>query len=170
MTTDIERFIAKLCIDHGEAGCWHWMGYKDPSGYGRFRTAGEFRAHRWSFAAFRGPIPTGMVIDHICRQRDCVNPAHLRAVTSGENTHAQNSIAPAKLLKEAAQCVHGHPFDEVNTLYTKRGYRYCRECHLARSRKARAKARQTECPQGHQKVPMSDGRMYCPICHAAARR
>lgn len=150
--------------------CWLWTGYVDPAGYARFSTPGECRAHRWSYKEFVGPIPTGKVLDHVCRVRHCVRPDHLRAVTSAENTRAAGSQAPAKLLREAEKCKWGHPWTEQNTAYNKRGYRRCRACGADKGRAQRAATRTAVCVEGHTKVPQVDGRLYCPICASEVRK
>lgn len=68
-------------------GCWYWRGRTIPDGYGHFRVGGETKryAHRMAYMWTKGPIATGMEIDHLCRVRNCVNPDHLEAVTRREN-------------------------------------------------------------------------------------
>jgi len=70
----------------GPDECWPWRGFRNQYGYGRFRV--HYRrvvAHRVAYELTKGPIPAGLTIDHLCRNRLCVNPAHLEAVTLGTN-------------------------------------------------------------------------------------
>ncbi len=67
-------------------GCWNWSGARHPSGYGRLKVGGkQLYAHRYMYEKVRGRIPDGRVIDHLCRNRSCVNPDHLEVVTQTEN-------------------------------------------------------------------------------------
>jgi hypothetical protein len=78
-----ERFWKKV---NKTAGCWNWTAYKNPLGYGAFSSpSGSRQAHRYSYELANGPIPEGMVIDHICHSPSCVNPDHLRACTQKQN-------------------------------------------------------------------------------------
>ena len=86
--------LALRIADHARpadnGGCWLWGLALTPKGYGRIKIRNRnVRAHRVSYEAFCGPIPSGMVIDHSCRVRHCVNPAHLEPVTDAENLRRQ---------------------------------------------------------------------------------
>lgn len=133
-----ERFAAKF--EQSESGCWDWRASTDAGGYGQMRVGprGSSRlrpAHRLAYELLVGPIPEGLDLDHLCRNRRCVNPAHLEPVTRSENLRrgARSALA--------THCPRGHAFDDENTLRTSRGHRYCRTCNReackARHRRAR---------------------------------
>jgi hypothetical protein len=82
--TSLDRWWSNV-DDQGADGCWLWTGQTDRRGYGRFRTAASNLAHRFGYEALVGPIPDGLVIDHLCRVTRCVNPHHLEPVTQREN-------------------------------------------------------------------------------------
>jgi hypothetical protein len=92
MLTVTDR-IERLSIPEPNSGCWIWMGAIDKAtGYARmqmWKPKKLARASRISYQNYKGEIPEGMVIDHICRNTSCVNPDHLRAVTQGENIRSQ---------------------------------------------------------------------------------
>jgi hypothetical protein len=117
--------------------CWLWRGSKSNLGYGHIQIGGAagrlVSVHRLAYEWLVGPIPEGLELDHLCRIRNCVNPAHLEPVTRGENIR-RSSLQEAA--KAATRCVAGHPFDEVNTLIRPNGTRRCRECARRRSRES----------------------------------
>jgi hypothetical protein len=81
-------------------GCWNWLGYVGKDGYGRqFKTKDRVSTlvHVNSFVRNKGPVPDGMEIDHVCRNRRCINPDHLRAITHKENVPKGEGVASAKL-------------------------------------------------------------------------
>jgi hypothetical protein len=131
--TPLERFEAKVMRDP-MSGCWLWAGAAMAKGYGSFGAVpGKLiLAHRWAYEHFVGPIPAGLVIDHLCRNRSCVNPAHLEAVTGLENTRRG-----ARAI--ATHCKHGHPFDDENTIRRANGGRDCRMCQRAADTRRRAR-------------------------------
>ncbi|MBO0885095.1 MAG: HNH endonuclease [Mycobacterium sp.] len=133
-------------------------------------------AHRIAYTWLVGPIPEGFDLDHLCRVRSCVNPAHLEPVPRRTNLLRGRTIPAANAAK--THCPHGHPYDDTNTVRNKTG-RLCLACRRARD-KARglggiAPSHRTHCPQGH---PYDDantyrspsGRRHCRICVREAQR
>jgi hypothetical protein len=117
--------------------CWIWTGWGDGSGYGRFGIGSKVEsAHRWSYELLRTEIPDGLAIDHLCRNRRCVNPWHLEPVTWQENVLRGEGIAAQNARK--THCKSGHEFTEDNTYYRpdRPGCRECRTCHKAALRRA----------------------------------
>lgn len=105
--------------------CLNWPGYLDSCGYGKWLGR---PAHRVVYEAVVGAVPPGLELDHRCRNRACVNPAHLEPVTHAENM-ARSSVATKKT------CKNGHPFDDANTYNRPRGGRDCRACGVDRTRR-----------------------------------
>lgn len=86
------------------SGCWLWLGGVNVSGYGRCKLiAGATSAHRAVWMDLVGPIPQGMVLDHICRVRSCVNPDHLRVATPRQNA-LENSLSTSARNAERTNC------------------------------------------------------------------
>jgi HNH endonuclease len=116
-----------------ESGCWIWMSSCHPKGYGMIWFNGMGRtAHRVSYENFVGPIPNGMTIDHLCRVRCCINPAHLEAVSN--RTNVLRGIGVTAVNHRKTHCVRGHEFSEENT-YHQGGnirWRQCRACERLR--------------------------------------
>lgn len=87
--------------------CWEWIGTVNSGGYGSFNDGRQFKAHRWSYARFKGPIPPSLTLDHLCRNRRCVNPDHLEPVTNRENILRGNGPTAENARK--THCKRGHP-------------------------------------------------------------
>jgi hypothetical protein len=122
-------------------GCWQWTGRVDSDGYGRTSTGGHNFAHRLSYEIFIGPIPKGLTLDHLCRNRACVNPTHLEPVSMRVN--ALRGMGWAAIHARQTHCRQGHPFDQANTRPSVNRYgfpvRDCRACSSAASRRYRAR-------------------------------
>jgi hypothetical protein len=137
-----DRFMHKIDASWGvTGGCWEWRGRCNGKGYGNFWLNGKTRrAHRVSYGMFTGPIPAGLDLDHLCRNRSCVNPAHLEPVTALENTRRGLAGATARARQLAkTHCKHGHAFSNDNTRLRVNGARACRECDAKSSRERRAR-------------------------------
>jgi hypothetical protein len=142
-----ERFFRKVDLSINDPdGCWPWLAGKS-TGYGRFRLGGNRKtkpedvvcAHRYSYEHFHGmKIPDGMVIDHICRNRSCVRPDHLRVVSRKVNV-LENSMSPLAMNRVKTHCPAGHQYDIPNTYIDAKGRRYCRACRATRERDRRRK-------------------------------
>ncbi len=108
-------------------GCWLWTGTIRGTGYGTMKIFGGFAyAHRLSYELFVGPIPDGLVIDHLCCNRACVNYEHLEPVTNQENLLRSPNTLAGKNARQS-HCPQGHPYEGEN-LVVFGGARACREC------------------------------------------
>lgn len=120
----LERFWPK--VDKGES-CWSWTGHRNRDGYG---TYGGRLAHRIAYERSVGPIPSGMTIDHLCRNHACVRPEHLRILSPHEN-YSDNSW------RGRTECINGHTWSPENTrmrVRNGREHRVCRPCERGRQR------------------------------------
>jgi hypothetical protein len=121
------RLVTNVVRD--ENGCWLWQRATNEKGYGRVQFQGRHRAaHRVSYTTFVGPIPEGLQLDHLCRVRHCINPAHLEPVTHDEN-HRRKTV---HFRTTVTHCPHGHEYTEANTAYYNR-IRCCRKCLAAQA-------------------------------------
>lgn len=130
--TILDRFFAKV---DAEGDCWEWTANKDKDGYGKFRDGDKhYRAHRFVYEQMVGPIPDGLVIDHLCKNTSCVNPDHIEPVTWAENLHRGASIQAKHARRRT--CPRGHEYDATQG---NGKYRKCRTCVNEARRVRRAK-------------------------------
>jgi hypothetical protein len=128
-STAIRRFEKRIA---DENGCWRWTARLNPKGYGVFYLGRKgLAAHRWSYEYHRAPIPEGLVIDHLCRNRACVNPWHMEPVTSAVNT--QRGYWGTR-----TECIRGHTYTPETSRVRRDGSRWCRTCHHITKRARRA--------------------------------
>jgi hypothetical protein len=131
------RVFNKFTIDNG---CWEWTASRFTGGYGMITENGKCRgAHRVMYELLVGPIPEGLGLDHLCRNRGCVNPGHLEPVSIGENVLRGEGITAQNAAK--THCMRGHEFTVENTYAASGKWRACRECHNAKMRRRNAAAR-----------------------------
>lgn len=112
--------------------CWLWIGSTQHGGYGQFRDSGKLHAvHRYSYKLV-AEIPDGLTIDHLCKVKTCVNPAHLEPVSMRENVLRSNG--PAAINARKTHCQRGHEYSKENAaVYGRR--RHCRACRAIRDQK-----------------------------------
>lgn len=140
----IEEFWSRVGDPDPVTGCMRWKNAPTPKGYGQVWWDGrQRRAHRVAYELAVGPVPEGMVVDHICCQfpcpggrddphRLCCNPEHLKPETIGGNVmRSLNTLASINAAK--VFCDYGHEFDAANTYITPVGHRECRKCNSRRT-------------------------------------
>lgn len=121
-----ERFRSKFVQD--PSGCWLWQAaLSRRQGYACYYHDGQVRhGHRVAYQLIVGAVPDGLVLDHLCRVRHCVNPSHLEPVTPGENV--RRGVAGGWHNLRKTHCPHGHEYSQANTYVTPDGRRCCRTC------------------------------------------
>lgn len=165
--TKLRGFDARLAAARGNAtDCWPWASVRR-DGYGRAYLDGRHQlAHRAVYERLVGPVPEGKELDHLCRNRRCVNPAHLEPVTRRVNV--LRGVSPAALAAQQTHCLNGHPFVEGSFFARPgRNERICRECHAASAKSAHLK-RYRVCKRGHQLPDPAPGHTQrsCATCKA----
>lgn len=136
----LARFNRRHVVD--PCGCWLWLGALTRDGYGVMHFNGRStKAHRWSYETFVGPIPAGLELDHLCRNRACVNPTHLEPVTHHENV-LRGDVG--KFWAAKTHCPAGHEYSDSNTYIGGNGKRQCRTCRADRDRDRAAKREKRE--------------------------
>lgn len=132
-----ERFWSK--VDKTDS-CWVWKAALTQYGYGIFRIGGRdgfnIGAHRYAYKEMFGSIPGGLDLDHLCRNRKCVNPAHLEPVTRQENV--LRGVSPAARQAKQTHCIHGHELMGANLYLRNDGRRGCRTCRAAAMKRLQA--------------------------------
>ena len=132
MKSTIERFLNKIKID--DNGCWEWKYAKCSGGYGFIRINNKnILTHRYIYEYYHGMICPDLTIDHLCRNRACVNPKHLEQVSMQENLLRGFGVGVMNAKK--THCIHGHEFTKENTHVSATGKRGCKTCILYRTNK-----------------------------------
>lgn len=135
-----DRFLSK--IKKLDNGCWIWNGFLDKKGYGYFKIklgipGLQIMAHRASYLLFIGDLIKGLEIDHLCRNRACVNPEHLEQISHKENN--RRSESPTAINARKTHCKNGHELIGNNLRIRKNGQRLCRPCFNSLVEKFRKK-------------------------------
>lgn len=142
ITDPVERFWSKVdkagtipSARPGLGACWVWTAGSNGTGYGAFHPARGVTvlAHRWVYEQEIGPIDPLMVVDHLCRNRACVNPWHLEQVTNEENLRRGAGYALRNGMRNA--CIHGHEYTPENTYTCPKGKIRCRACAAENDKK-----------------------------------
>lgn len=138
-----EKFIRRF-LGHTRrtaSGCLEWQRYRTAKGYGHFGLGPKIvAAHRFAYIAFRGPIPEGLVLDHVvCDNPSCVDHWHVEPATNAANV-LRSPVAFCAINARKTHCPKGHPFDEIHTYHRLDGKgKFCRTCNRERCAARRAR-------------------------------
>ncbi len=125
-------------IKRCENSCWEWQGSLT-LGYGLMMIKGKrYVVHRLAYELWKGPIPEGLTLDHLCRNRACVNPDHLEPVSLKENI--LRGVSPSADNARKTHCPKGHEFTPDNLVADNANRRRCKTCHRERQRRVYANA------------------------------
>lgn len=139
----MEERLLRSSIPEPNCGCWIWLGDLSEQGYPHMSWHGKTsNAHRVVYEHYKGKIPAGLQLDHLCRMRCCVNPEHLEPVTGKENVRRGTlpEVARARILAKT-HCPHGHPYSGDNLAFDRsmNNARRCRICLKIKNKKGLAK-------------------------------
>lgn len=125
-----KRFFDKVTFKK-DSDCWFWKAAIDSTGYGRFQVGKKFdSAHRFAYELFKGHIQSGLHSDHLCRNRQCVNPGHIEIVTPRENV--LRGTSPLAFYAKQIFCKRGHILSKENIYVRKDNRRNCIICNKTR--------------------------------------
>lgn len=153
----LEDRLIKYRHINSDTGCWEWTGAL-VNGYGHIGITEDGKTkhkkvHRVAYEHWRSSIPSGLTIDHLCRNTRCFNPDHLEPVTLAENIYRGRSRSAVNLTK--THCANGHEFSPENTYLPPSGQRVCRTCHR-QSQSARRARRAASLPPKDPRKPFSE--------------
>jgi hypothetical protein len=127
-----DRLWSKVDTSAGLDGCWPWTGTTNRNGYGRLWVNRRWATtHRLVYERLVEPIPEGLTLDHLCRNRACCNPTHLEPVTNRENV--LRGVGLSATAARRMECRRGHPYDGLRRDGDQTN-RYCRTCNRMRQR------------------------------------
>jgi len=138
----IQRFLGKINISKNS--CWEWKASKNKCGYGCFTIKNKaYLSHRFIFEYYHGQICPDLTIHHICNNRSCVNPKHLKQVPIKENIF-YSPFTIASINSKKTHCPQGHEYTPEN-IYIQKGGKYCKICKLKRCKEYKQKIKLTQC-------------------------
>lgn len=121
-----DRIMSRILIPKNKDDCWEWLGFHTKFGYSRINLGFNINpdVHRIMYELVKGKVPKGLELDHLCRNKGCINPDHLEAVTHVEN----QKRGKVNQNKNKTHCKRGHEFIKDNTYVNSKGVRACKEC------------------------------------------